>query len=125
MVGERRAGGRDALPATLAAAIDNIGDLTMRAAARHLFPSPYGLGPSETGKARGTRAAGELGVSDDAFRKRGEGRPVSRLELVIDAVATQFEAITEPGLPEHPARSSSGRLGALVGGRCDSGEDAL
>ncbi len=108
-------GGRDALPAVLGAAIDNIGDVTMRAAARHLFPLPYGLAPWETGKARGTRAAGEFGVSYDAFRKRGEGRPVSRLELVIHAVATQFEALTESDLPEPPTRQSAGRLGAFVG----------
>ena len=31
-------GGRTALPALLADAIDTIGDTTMRAAARHLFP---------------------------------------------------------------------------------------
>ena len=111
----RSQGGRDALPAVLAAAIENIGDVTMRAAAQHLFPLPYGRAPWETGKARGTRAAGEFGVSYDAFRKRGEGRPVSRLELVIDAVATQFEALTEPNLPAPPRRPSSRRLGAFVG----------
>ena len=65
-------GGRAALPEVLAEAIDNIGDRTMRAAAQHLFPLPYGPTPWETGKARGTRAAGEFGVSYDAFRKRGD-----------------------------------------------------
>ena len=108
-------GGRDALPAVLAAAIENIGDLTMRAAAHHLFPLPYGPTPWETGKARGTRAAGEFGVSYDAFRKRGEGRPVSRLELVIDAVATQFEALTAPSPADQPSRPSRIRSLALVG----------
>ncbi len=108
-------GGRDALPAVLAEAIDDIGDVTMRAAARHLFPLPYGLAPWETGKARGTRAAGEFGVSYDAFRKRGEGRPVSRLELVIDAVATRFEALTEPVHPEHHVRSPYRQRTAWVG----------
>ena len=108
-------GGRAALPDVLAEAIDNIGDVTMRTAARHLFPLPYGPTPWETGKARGTRAAGEFGVSYDAFRKRGEGRPVSRLELVIDAVATQFEALTAPSPAERASRPSRTRLWALVG----------
>ena len=108
-------GGRSALPAVLAEAIDTIGDATMRGAARHLFPFPYGPTPWETGKARGTRAAGEFGVSYDAFRKRGEGRPVSRLELVIDAMATAFEAVTEPVAPAAPDPSPRRRLTALFG----------
>ncbi len=108
-------GGRVVLPAVLAEAIDTIGDTTMRAAARHLFPFPYGPTPWETGKARGTRAAGEFGVSYDAFRKRGEGRPVSRLELVIDAVATAFETLTEPVAPAAPDRPPQRRLTALLG----------
>ncbi|MEO6468797.1 MAG: hypothetical protein ABIP21_06830 [Acidimicrobiia bacterium] len=109
-------GGRAALPEALAEAIDNIGDVTMRTAARHLFPVPYGPAPWETGKARGTRAGGEFGVSYDAFRKRGEGRPVSRLELVIDAVATQFEALTVPPPADQPSRPSRARSWVLVGG---------
>lgn len=108
-------GGRAALPDVLAEAIDNIGDVTMRTAARHLFPLPYGPTPWETGKARGTRAAGEFGVSYDAFRKRGEGRPVSRLELVIDAVAMQFEALTAPSPADRSSRPSHTRSWALVG----------
>ncbi len=107
-------GGRSALPAMLAEAINTIGDSTMRSAARHLFAFPYGPTPWETGKARGTRAAGEFGVSYDAFRKRGEGRPVSRLELVIDAVATAFEALTESDAPDAPDRPRGRRLSALL-----------
>lgn len=85
-------GGRSALPIALDAAIANVRDETMRAAAMEMFPLPYGDGVWDTAKARGGRAAGVFGVSYEAFRKGGDGRPRSRLELVLEDVACALVA---------------------------------
>lgn len=79
-----RSGGWSALPHLLATPIGKIGDSTMRAAAGQCFPLPYRPAIWDTGKARGTGAAGESRISYVAFHKSGEGRPTSRLELVME-----------------------------------------
>lgn len=111
-------GGRGSLPVALGAAIAELRDDTMRTAAMAMFPLPYDDGVWDTAKTRGGRAAGAFGVSYEAFRKSGDGRPRSRLELVLEDVAgalvAHYGGVLVDGADVAPAPRTF-RRGVVVG----------